>query len=338
MPVMSYRNALIRAYQVIVGFMRLATYSFSGTERCGIVDGSVIRPLPEDSTLLGLIDAGRDVLLAVEPAAGEPAVPLADVRLLPPLHPRSIRDFVAFEAHIEGVVREQEGHAQTPPPWYEAPAYYFTNPHACVGAHDDVAIFPGSERFDFECEVAAVIDRSGRDLSVSEADASIIGYTIFNDWSARDIQKREGRLPFGFHHGKDGAHTLGPWLVTADELEPYRTSDGYLDLTMTVSLNGQVLTRDSLASASWTFGELIAYASAGAPVAAGDAFGSGTCGGGCLAEWWGRNGSHEPPPLSPGDVVTLTVEGIGTVSNQVVAGKPDAWLPPARPRSRGPRH
>jgi 2-keto-4-pentenoate hydratase/2-oxohepta-3-ene-1,7-dioic acid hydratase in catechol pathway len=107
---------------------------------------------------------------------------------------------------------------------------------------------------------------------------------------------------------------------------------------MSVELNGKELTRDSLASASWTFGELIAYASAGAPVAAGDAFGSGTCGGGCLAEWWGRNGKREPAPLAPGDVVTLTVEGIGTVSNRVVAGKPDAWLPVARPRTRGPRH
>jgi 2-keto-4-pentenoate hydratase/2-oxohepta-3-ene-1,7-dioic acid hydratase in catechol pathway len=323
--------------------MRLATYSLDGgsAEHCGIVEDDVIRPLADGITVLDLIDAGPPAELPARAesmlAAGQP-VPLADVRLLPPLRPRSIRDFVAFEAHIEGVVREQEGQATTPTAWYEAPAYYFTNPHACVGAHDDVPIFAGSERFDFECEVAAVIGTGGTDLSEAEAEAAIAGYTIFNDWSARDIQKREGRLPFGFHHGKDGAHTLGPWLVTADELAGYRTEDGYLDLTATVELNGQVLTRDSLASASWTFGELIAYASAGAPVAAGDAFGSGTCGGGCLAEWWGRNGKREPAPLAPGDVVTLTVEGIGTVSNQVVAGKPDAWLPVARPRTRGPRH
>ena len=116
--------------------------------------------------------------------------------------------------------------------------------------------------------------------------------------------------------------------MTADELEEYRTADGYLDLTMTVELNGQVLSRDSLASASWTFGELIAYASAGTWVAPGDVFGSGTCGGGCLAEIWGRAGRREPAPLSPGDVVTLTVEGIGTVSNRVVAGRPDAYRPP----------
>ena len=324
--------------------MRFAAYepADNAAERCGVVTGDMIHPLPKGTTLLALIDAGRATLLAagqaaVDGIAGAP-VPVSGVRLLPPLRPRSIRDFVAFEAHIEGVVRAQEGISEVPPPWYEAPAFYFTNPHACVGADDDVAVFPGSERFDFECEVAAVLGCDCRDLTPEEAEAAIIGYTIFNDWSARDIQQREGRLPFGFAKGKDGAHTLGPWLVTADELAEYRTGDGYLDLTMTVELNGRVLGRDSLASASWTFGELIAYASAGAQVAAGDVFGSGTCGGGCLAEIWGRAGHREPPPLAPGDVVTLTVEGIGTVSNRIVAGKPDAWLPPARPRARGIRH
>jgi 2-keto-4-pentenoate hydratase/2-oxohepta-3-ene-1,7-dioic acid hydratase in catechol pathway len=322
--------------------MRFAAYELAddAAERCGVVIGDMIHPLPEGTMLLALIDAGRAALLAAgQAAAGRPArVPVSGVRLLPPLRPRSIRDFVAFEAHIEGVIRAQEGRSEVPPPWYEAPAFYFTNPHACIGARDDVEMFPGTERFDFECEVAAVTGDSGRDLTPAEAEAAIVGYTIFNDWSARDIQRREGRLPFGFAKGKDGAHTLGPWLVTADELDEYRTGDGYLDLTMTAELNGQVLGCDSLASASWTFGELIAYASAGAQVAAGDVFGSGTCGGGCLAEIWGRAGRSEPPPLSPGDVVTLTVEGIGTISNRVVAGAPDAYLPPARPRARGPRH
>ncbi len=324
--------------------MRFATYepADGAAERCGVVAGDMIHPLPAGTTVLALIDAGHAALLAAGQAAihetAVDPVPVSSVRLLPPLRPRSIRDFVAFEAHVEGVVRAQEGLSQVPPPWYEAPAFYFTNPHACIGARDDVAMFPGSERFDFECEVAAVLGSSGTDLTPEEAEAAIIGYTIFNDWSARDIQQREGRLPFGFAKGKDGAHTLGPWLVTGDELAQYRSRDGYLDLTMTIELNGQVLGHDSLASASWTFGEMIAYASAGAMVAAGDVFGSGTCGGGCLAEIWGRAGRREPAPLSPGDVVTLTVEGIGTVSNRVVAGKPDAWLPPARPRARGPRH
>jgi 2-keto-4-pentenoate hydratase/2-oxohepta-3-ene-1,7-dioic acid hydratase in catechol pathway len=324
--------------------MRFATYALAdgADERCGVVDGDMIHPLPEGTALLSLIDAGPATLLAAGRAAvdgtASAPVPVANVHLLPPFRPRSIRDFVAFEAHIEGVVRAQEGRSEVPPPWYEAPAFYFTNPHACIGAHDDVEVFPGSERFDFECEVGAVLGTPGRDLTPAEADAAIIGYTIFNDWSARDIQQREGRLPFGFAKGKDGAHTLGPWLVTADELERYRTGDGYLDLTMTIELNGEVLSRDSLASASWTFGEMIAYASAGTQVAAGDVFASGTCGGGCLAELWGRAGRREPPPLSDGDVVTLTVEGIGAVSNRVVAGQPDAYLPPARPRSRGPRH
>jgi 2-keto-4-pentenoate hydratase/2-oxohepta-3-ene-1,7-dioic acid hydratase in catechol pathway len=317
--------------------MRFATYEHDGAERAGVVAGDAVHPLPPGTTVLGLIE--QDILHEAGTAAlAQAPVPLAGVRLLPPLRPPSIRDFVGFEAHIEGVVRAQEGVAQVPPAWYEAPAFYFTNPHACVASGDPVPIFPGSERFDFECEVGVVIGRSGRDLAPEQAREHIAGYTIFNDWSARDIQKLEGRLPFGFAKGKDGAHTLGPWLVTADELEPYRTEDGYLDLTMRIELNGVPLGEDSLANASWTFEELIAYASRGTWVRPGDVLGSGTCGSGCLAEIWGRAGRQEPPPLAPGDVVTLTIEGIGTVTNTVVAGTEPIPVPAARIRKRGPLH
>lgn len=287
--------------------------------------------------MLGLIENGTLIQAGTAALEGT-SVPLADVRLLPPLRPASIRDFVAFEAHIEGVVRSQEGLAQVPPAWYEAPAFYFTNPHACVGTGEPVAIFPGSRTFDFECEVGAVIGRAGHDLTPEQAREHIVGYTIFNDWSARDIQKLEARLPFGFAKGKDGAHTLGPWLVTADELEPYRTEDGYLDLTMTIELNGVVIGEDSLANASWPFEDLIAYASRGTWVRPGDVLGSGTCGRGCLAEIWGRSGRQDPPPLAPGDVVTLTVEGIGTVTNTVVPGAVPVPVPTARARKRAPLH
>ena len=108
--------------------------------------------------------------------------------------------------------------------------------------------FPGSELFDLECEVGVVYGAHGRNLTPEQAAAGIVGYTIFNDWSARDIQRLEGQLPFGFFKGKDGAHTLGPYLVTADELEPYRTADGFLDLTMRACINGELLGEDSLAN------------------------------------------------------------------------------------------
>jgi 2-keto-4-pentenoate hydratase/2-oxohepta-3-ene-1,7-dioic acid hydratase in catechol pathway len=314
--------------------MRFATYLYQGTERAGLVDGTLLRPLPPGVTVLGLLQSGT--LLSAEPS-GEASVPVSDVRLLPPLHPASIRDFVGFEAHIEGVARAQEG-TGVPPAWYEAPAFYFTNPHAVIGAHDEVPIFAGSTAFDFECELATVIGTAGRDLTPGQAREHIAGYTLFGDWSARDIQRLEGRLPFGFAKGKDGAHTLGPWLVSADELEPYRQDDGYLDITLTVSLNGTVLSQDSLASMAWLLEEQVSYASRGAWVEPGDVLGSGTFGGGCLAEFWGRAGRREPPPLKPGDVVTFTAEGIGTITNTVAPARDAPPIPPARPRPRGPRH
>src|SRR3954447_21074329 len=136
-------------------------------------------------------------------------------------------------------------------------------------------------------------------------------------------------------NGKDPATTLGPCLVAAGELEPYRDDEGFLALDMRVSVNGTEIGQDLLSNMGWSFEELISYASRGTEVRAGDVLGSGTCGnGGCLAELWGRRGELSPPPLQPGDVVEMTVEGIGNVRNRVVAG---VDLPPvraARPRPR----
>ena len=160
---------------------------------------------------------------------------------------------------------------------------------------------------------------------------------IMNDWSARDLQRREMKVNLGPAKGKDFASTLGPWLVTADELEPYRDADGFLALEMSVSVNGNLIGHDLLSNMGWPFEELVAYASRGAQVRAGDVLGSGTCGnGGCLAELWGRRGTLDPSPLRPGDVVEMTVEGIGTIRNTVTAG---TKLPPvtsarSRPRVR----
>ena len=260
---------------------------------------------------------------------------LSRLRLLPPLRPPSIRDFVAFEEHVEGVVKSVSGGGEVVAEWYEAPTFYFTNPHALVGAHDDVPVPPGCELLDFELEVAAVIATAGGDLSPEQARDHIFGYTILNDWSARDLQRREMRVGLGPAKGKDFASTLGPWLVTADELEPYRDDDGFLRLLMTVDVNGVEVGRDLLSNMGWPFEELVAYASRGTQVRPGDVLGSGTCGnGGCLAELWGRRGRQDPPPLRPGDTVTMTVEGIGRISNRVVAGGSAPPILPARSRPR----
>jgi 2-keto-4-pentenoate hydratase/2-oxohepta-3-ene-1,7-dioic acid hydratase in catechol pathway len=321
--------------------MRFTTYEHQGAERAGVLgEDDAIHPLPEGTTVLQLVREGGDVLReAGERALGGPAGPaVAQVRLLPPLVTPSVRDFVAFEAHIEGVSKSLDGLEHVPETWYRAPAFYFTNPHAALGAHDGVPMPAGCSVLDFELEVGAVIGRSGRDLTPVQARDHIVGYTIFNDWSARDLQKPEKDLGLGFSKGKDFANTLGPWLVTADELEHRRDADGYLDLQMTVSLNGTLLGRDTLANASWTFEEMIAYASRDAWVRPGDLLGSGTCGWGCLAEIWGRNGERTPPPLAPGDTVTMTVEGLGTISNTVLPGPIGApYLPRARKRGRTAR-
>jgi 2-keto-4-pentenoate hydratase/2-oxohepta-3-ene-1,7-dioic acid hydratase in catechol pathway len=327
--------------------MRFARYEYQGAVRDGVLGaddrlhglgaGQDTDALIRQGGLSALRDAGTAALGAA------PGPPVTDVRLLAPLHPASIRDSVSFEAHVEGARRSQEG-ARDPVPgrWYEAPCFYFTNPHVCAGPFDDVERFPGSEQFDLELEVGVVYGAHGRNLTQEQAAKGIVGYTIFNDWSARDIQRLEGQLPFGFFKGKDGAHTLGPYLVTADELEPYKTADGLLDLTMRAWINGELLGEDSLANCAFTFEELISFASRGSAVAPGDLLASGTCHRGCLTEIWGRAGEQVPPPLVPGDVVTLDVEGIGTVSNRIVDPAPCPPVPSVplarRGQPRGPRH
>lgn len=309
--------------------MRFATVQEpGGAVRCGVVDGDVLHRCAPGTTVLGLLRAGP-----LHEARTVDTVPLAGLRLLPPVEAPTVRDFVAFEEHVEGVVRSVSGGGEVVPAWYEAPTFYFTNPYALIGAHDDVAIPPGSERFDFELEVAAVIGRTGADLSPADADDHIAGYTILNDWSARDLQRREMQVGLGPCKGKDSASTLGPLLVTADELEPFRDADGFLALGMTVTVNGTEVGRDLLSNMGWPFADLVAYASRGTQVRPGDVLGSGTCGnGGCLAELWGRG--RDLPPLRPGDVVTMTVDGLGTISNRVVAGTTPKPIRAARPRPR----
>jgi 2-keto-4-pentenoate hydratase/2-oxohepta-3-ene-1,7-dioic acid hydratase in catechol pathway len=144
------------------------------------------------------------------------------------------------------------------------------------------------------------------------------------------------KVGLGPAKGKDFATTLGPCLVTADELEPYRDADGFLPLRLTASVNGAVVGRDLLSGMSWPFEDLVAHAARGTWVRAGDVLGSGTCGnGGCLAELWGLHGHGNPRPLRPGDVVELTAEGIGTIRNQVVPGPDVPPVPAARKRPRG---
>jgi 2-keto-4-pentenoate hydratase/2-oxohepta-3-ene-1,7-dioic acid hydratase in catechol pathway len=303
--------------------MRIARVETPAGARVALVEGESLHLLAEGTDVI-------DALTGPEPT--RETLPLGGARLLPPLVSPPIRDFLSFEEHVEGMVRLHQPPRDVHPRWYESPTFYFSNPHSLVGAHDDVAVPPGCALFDYELEIAAVIGRDGRDLTPDSAREHIVAYTIFNDWSARDVQFDEMQVGLGPAKGKDSAVTLGPWLVTADDLEPYRRGDR-LELDLEVLVNGERIGGDSLASMAWSFEELVAYASRGTWVRAGDVIGSGTCGKGCLAELWGRNGSHDPPPLAVGDVVTMNAEGIGTISNRVVAGVEPVPVPRARTRA-----
>jgi 2-keto-4-pentenoate hydratase/2-oxohepta-3-ene-1,7-dioic acid hydratase in catechol pathway len=316
--------------------MKFATWDNGGTLTAGIVGEHGLHPLTPGVTVLDLVRAGLPAALEAGTAAlSAPPVPAAGVRLLPPLAAPTVRDFVAFEEHVEGVAASVGDGTGVVPEWYQAPTFYFTNPYALIGAHDDVPVPPGSQLLDFELEVAVVVGRDGASLSSEQAVDHVFGYTVLNDWSARDLQRREMKVSLGPAKGKDSATTLGPWLVTADELEPYRDADGFLALDMRVSVNGIEVGQDLLSNMGWPFEDLIAYASRGTQVRAGDVLGSGTCGnGGCLAELWGRHGELSPPPLQPGDVVEMTVEGIGTIRNRVIPGLDLPPVQAARPRPR----
>ncbi|MFF5297654.1 fumarylacetoacetate hydrolase family protein [Paractinoplanes globisporus] len=302
--------------------MRLATFSHAGRVSAGVVDSSQMRPFAGGLSVRDAVGLGVAAASALDLL---PGVPRKEVQLLAPLQPASIRDFVAFEEHVAGVRRSIDGRGGVPDAWYDAPAFYFTNPHTLLGPDADVPFPAAAVARDFELEVAAVVG----------PDATIFGYTIFNDWSARDLQSREMRVNLGPVKGKDFAGSLGPWLVTADELSGFADADGFLELECTASVNGVEVGRDLLSHMGWTFETLLAYAARDSRVVAGDVLGSGTVGnGGCLAELWGRNGTQEPPPLRDGDVVTLTVQGIGSLSNRVVSAPPAAPIPAFR-RSLG---
>lgn len=312
--------------------MRFVTYLDGGGDRAGTLDDDAyVHPFAPGVTLLDLLRSNT-LREAGERALTSPTgvLPLGEVRLRAPIpDPPTVRDFMTFERHVEGVAKLAGTDATVPDRWYEAPAFYFTNPYAILGPTDDVPVPPGSRLFDLELEVAAVIGRAGSNLHPDDADAHIAGYTILIDWSARDVQFAEMQVRLGPAKGKDTATTLGPILVTPDELDPWRTDTGY-DLSMTVDINGERLGQDRWANMAFSFADMIAYASRGTHVRPGDVLGSGTCGGGCLAELWGRRGLDAHPPLQPGDVVTVAVDQLGTLTTCITEGVDPIPIPPAR--------
>ena len=308
----------------------------------GIVVGDRMLAFPPGVTVQSVLESGLSAALelgarmAMGATGDEPT--LYEVRLLAPLRPAAIRDFVAFEEHVEGMTAKVGG---VPSEWYEFPTFYFSNPHSVV-APDGVVTPPTSEALDFELELAAVIGappRHGANLTAAEGEAAIFGYTIMNDWSARDLQNREMQVRLGPAKGKDFGTSLGPWLVTADELAGARDAHGFLQLKVAARINGVIVGEDLMSNMGWPFGELVAYASRNAHVVPGDVLGSGTAGnGGCLGELWGRTGSQTPPPLVAGDVVELQIQRSASSRNRGCggrgAGHPSGTSPRSTSRAR----
>jgi 2-keto-4-pentenoate hydratase/2-oxohepta-3-ene-1,7-dioic acid hydratase in catechol pathway len=282
----------------------------------------MIHGLGEPSTLLALLGDDATLMRPAERALASPLeiVPLAGAQLRAPVPvPPSIRDFMAFESHVANS-RRRLGQ-EVDPDWYELPVFYFTNPSAVCGPHEDVAISPGSSQFDYELEIAAVVGRPGTNLSPAQAESHIAGYMVMCDWSARDLQLREMRQLLGPAKGKDSATSLGPALVTPDELESRRQGRAY-DLQMTASVNGVPYSSGNLAELYWSFGQMLAYASRGTSVAIGDVFGSGTVGSGCILELSGLHGADRYPWLRPGDEVRLEVEELGAIVTRITEAAP----------------
>ena len=229
----------------------------------------------------------------------------------PILRPTSLRDFYAFEAHVR-TAWERRGQP-VPEAWYQIPVFYFSNVSEIRGPGEPVWAPDASTELDYELEVAALVDTVVRDLPPERAEEAIGGYMILNDWSARDLQRQETTVRLGPAKGKDFATSIGPWLVTPDELADSRTGKGYA-LTMTATVNGAETSRGSWADIHFSFGEMVARASADARLRPGDLVGSGTVGTGCLLE---VKDAALGRYLEPGDEVVLSVDRLGDLRNAV---------------------
>jgi len=309
--------------------MRLLTFEQTGRPRLGALNdaGNIIDVFeraeePGFASMQALIQAGSETLRYLQAIVDSdgPAIAPQSVKWLAPLPlPVQMRDFVAFEQHMRTAgwngakLRERWGALPAPaepPPiptiWYQQPLYYKCNRFATAGPGTVVRWPDYSDLIDFELELACVIGKEGRNISVEDAPAHIFGYTIFNDLTARDAQFREMQGPFGPAKGKDfdGANVLGPLIVTADAVD-------VRDLFMRARVNGELWSDGSSSTMHWSFADMIAHTSRCETLHPGEILASGTVGGGCGLEL-GRFLKHD-------DVIELEIQGIGRLSAQICA-------------------
>jgi 2-keto-4-pentenoate hydratase/2-oxohepta-3-ene-1,7-dioic acid hydratase in catechol pathway len=273
--------------------VRYVTYDAGAGPRVGALEGEQVVDLGWDGDMVAFIAAG---------APARARRPVEGARLLAPLKPRSLRDFLAFEGHLKGAY-DRLGRP-IPEEWYAVPAYYKGMPDTVIGP-DAVIPWPRwVEKLDHELELGLVIGAPGRDIAPADAHAHVFGYTLWNDVSARDVQGRE--VPVGLGPGKakdwDGANVLGPCIATPDELD-------VRNARLRVRVNGELWGEDTTASMHHSFAEMIAYASLSQTLHPGEVLGSGTTrhGSGLELDRW----------LAPGDVVELEAEGVGVLRNTI---------------------
>ena len=278
-----------------------------------LVPPDLLRLLEGEEASMEAAREALDFYLRKEPESGPRGEQLIfgkdEYVLRPPLRPGALIDFFAFEDHAKaGAERRGEPLAKE---WYELPAYYKGNHREIYGPGDTVPWPSYTRKLDYELEVAVVIGRKGRDLTPEEAPAYIAGYCLFNDFSARDIQKKEMVLRMGPAKGKDFANALGPALVTPDEA-------GAADLKLTARINGETWSQGNLKDQYWGFPLLISHLSADQTLYPGDVLGSGTFYKGCgldLNRW-----------LKPGDLIELEGERLGTLANRIGAPRAQRQL------------
>lgn len=267
-------------------------------------------------SLAAALEGGDAFLEAARTAAADSsgdALAPSGAQLLVPIDAPAYRDFMAFEQHF---VTATQKLGRTPAPvLYELPVSYMGSAQGFVGPDDDVVWPAYSQHMDYELELGIVVGRGGRDIPVEDAAAHVLGFTILNDFSARDIQFREMAGNLGPSKGKHFASAVGPCVTTLDEV-------GGRSLAMTARVNGETWSEGSTGTLLWSVEEIVAWAAAGEVLATGTLLGSGTVGGGC--------GLELDRQLAPGDVVELEIEGIGVLRNRVMAPDTAGWAPSSR--------
>lgn len=291
--------------------MKFATVSTlrSSSQPAIIIDDKVhTLPYPD---MQAVIAAGVEKAAS---RASKEALSLDEVTFHAPINPTTLRDFYAFETHVKTANRNRG--QDVPENWYKFPVFYFSNPNNNYGHEDPIPCPPYTQALDYELEIAVVIGKRGINIQPEDAPNHIFGFTIFNDWSARDLQVQEMKVNFGPVKSKDFACSFGPVIVTQEELADKAAGrSGVYNLEMTARVNGLEKSRGNFNDIYWSFGDMLARASQSVMLNPGDVIGSGTVGTGCLYELTKNQG----PWLNIGDVVELEIERIGVLRNTITS-------------------